>query len=179
MKKLMKRIVPLALVVVLCVCMAIPAFATSGTPTYVMGTFPSQSKDSYSAGYTKVVQRLMYVYNDTTRSNIISGGGIDGVFGDKTKSAVIAFQEARGFSDDGIFGNQSWPWLAGVLTDYATTNYAQRWYNGYVIVSLGNMGSSGYTKTGTTWYVYKYNVLGNTGYTTTSSTYWHLFRTES
>lgn len=179
MKKVMKRIVPLVLVVVMCVCMAAPAFAATGTPTNIMGAFPSQSTDSYSNGYTKVVQRFMYVYNDTTRGYIKTSGGIDGIFGNKTEAAVIAFQTARGFSTDGIFGNQSWPWLAGRLKDSASTNYTQRLYNNYVIVSLGNMGSGGYAKVGTTWYVYKYEVLGNTGSNTTSSTYWQLFRTET
>ncbi len=178
MKKLMKRIMPLVLIVAMCACLAAPAFAASGTPASVMGTFPSQSTSSYSAGYTKVVQRLMYVYNDTTRSYVVSGGGIDGGFGAKTKSAVVAFQTARGFTTDGVFGAQSWPWLGNVMYNYATTNFVQRWYGNYVIVSLGGT-ANGNVQSGTTWYVYKYNTLGNTGSNTSSSTYWQLFRTES
>ncbi|MEW5856799.1 MAG: peptidoglycan-binding domain-containing protein [Cyanobacteriota bacterium] len=35
-------------------------------------------------------------------------GGIDGVYGSQTRSAVIAFQQARNLSPDGIVGPQTW-----------------------------------------------------------------------
>lgn len=41
-------------------------------------------------------------------------GKIDGIFGDKTKAAVIAFQKARGLKVDGIVGKQTVTKLGGV-----------------------------------------------------------------
>ncbi|MFE1747014.1 peptidoglycan-binding protein [Coleofasciculus sp. H7-2] len=35
-------------------------------------------------------------------------GGIDGVYGSQTRSAVIAFQQSRNLSPDGIVGPQTW-----------------------------------------------------------------------
>ena len=34
--------------------------------------------------------------------------GVDGIFGAGTKAAVIAFQESRGLSADGIVGQNTW-----------------------------------------------------------------------
>lgn len=184
MKKVIKRVIPFVLVVVMCLCMAAPAFAASSTPTNAMSSFPSQSTGSYSSGYTKIIQRLMYVYNDTTKAQIAKGGGIDGGFGYYTDLAVKAFQAARGFSEDGVFGSQSWPWLGNNLVSYTgVSGYYQLWYggtsSGYVILSLANMGSSGYLASGTKWYSYIVNGQTNTGYSVASSSYWNLFRTES
>lgn len=35
-------------------------------------------------------------------------GGLDGVFGTKTRSSVISYQSKNGFSQDGIVGNLTW-----------------------------------------------------------------------
>jgi g-D-glutamyl-meso-diaminopimelate peptidase len=47
-------------------------------------------------------------------------GGTDGVFGQKTHAAVVAFQRANGLSQDGIVGAE-------------TTRYLMPWYTGYTL----------------------------------------------
>ncbi len=42
-----------------------------------------------------------------------SPGPIDGIFGPKTRAAVLAFQRSRGIAVDGIVGPQTWGRLAG------------------------------------------------------------------
>lgn len=38
--------------------------------------------------------------------------GIDGIFGDETRTAVLAFQRSKGLKIDGIVGPETWPALA-------------------------------------------------------------------
>lgn len=72
MKKVFKRAIPFVLVVVMCLCMAAPAFADSASVSYVISyNFPSQSTSSYSSTYTGLVQRYMCMYNSTTRAYIL------------------------------------------------------------------------------------------------------------
>ena len=42
------------------------------------------------------------------------GVAVDGIFGQKTKSAVIAFQKAHGLKEDGIVGQKTWRALLGL-----------------------------------------------------------------
>lgn len=39
-------------------------------------------------------------------------GGVDGVFGEKTRQAVIAFQSSQGLQADGVVGPQTWAALS-------------------------------------------------------------------
>jgi peptidoglycan hydrolase-like protein with peptidoglycan-binding domain len=38
----------------------------------------------------------------------VATGGADGIFGPKTKAAVIAFQKKHGLTADGIIGPKTW-----------------------------------------------------------------------
>lgn len=122
MKKAFKRMIPFILVVVMCLCMASPAFADTATVYSVVSyKFPAQSTTSYDSAYTALIQRYMCLYNDNTRYYITSTGNIDGVFGSGTKQAVVKYQEANGYSTDGMFGAQSWPGFAGNITASETS----------------------------------------------------------
>jgi len=41
-------------------------------------------------------------------------GAVDGIFGEKTRAAVIDFQASRGLSGDGIVGQNTWRKLLGL-----------------------------------------------------------------
>lgn len=43
-------------------------------------------------------------------------GGVDGIFGEKTRQAVIAFQSSQGLQADGIVGPQTWAALSKLGT---------------------------------------------------------------
>lgn len=51
--------------------------------------------------YVRLMQSLL-------ESNLIPVGGIDGIFGPNTLSAVKSFQESRGLAVDGIVGSNTW-----------------------------------------------------------------------
>lgn len=178
MKKFMKRIVPLVLIVVMCVCMAAPAFAAAGaTVPTSMAAFPAQKTSHYDSGCTKVIQRFLYIYKTKTRELIVTSGGIDGVFGSKTEEAVINFQSDHStLSNDGVFGQQSWPWLASRLTYRGQSlGYDQYSYVGQILVSLSYMNGhslNGLLTTNSSWYCYQHEDLVNEGAQIISSTYW-------
>lgn len=52
-------------------------------------------------------------------------GGIDGIFGEKTKTAVISFQSAQGLTPDGIIGPQTWGALMKLAAVHGTSSAAQ------------------------------------------------------
>ncbi|MBN1209210.1 MAG: peptidoglycan-binding protein [Myxococcaceae bacterium] len=47
------------------------------------------------------------------KSKGFNPGGVDGVFGPKTKAAVLAFQRSQGIAVDGVVGPQTWGRLKG------------------------------------------------------------------
>ena len=73
MNKLMKRVIPLILVVVMCASMAAPAFASE------MSGFPEQKTTDYTARYTRAIQVMLINFNSSTRSSIINNGGVDAI----------------------------------------------------------------------------------------------------
>lgn len=53
MKKLVRRIIPLVVTIVMCLCMAVPVFAASATVPETMRSFPKQetgNNNGYVAG---------------------------------------------------------------------------------------------------------------------------------
>lgn len=70
---------------------------------------------------------------------------VDGIFGDETRDAVLAFQSLYGLEVDGIVGRDTWDMVqnayAGVLTSlpYEYRSYSSLLYPGYIITT----GASG------------------------------------
>ena len=64
-----------------------------------------ESKATIKSGSTGIYVTLWQVVLVCDKYTL---GDIDGVFGDKTKSATIAFQKAKGLSADGIAGIKTW-----------------------------------------------------------------------
>ena len=167
MKTLFKRIMPMLLAVVLCVSLSAPAFAASSSMSSVMSNnFPNQSTSSYSTYYTGMIQRYMCVYNSTTRAYVVSNGGIDGSYGNGTKSAVLAYQAAKGLTQDGVFGYYSWSSLANALSLTSTsgttgyfTYYSYYYAQNVAMLMITNM-SGGYVQSSSYWY---YNKTTGTG----------------
>lgn len=171
MKKVFKRVIPFALVVVMCLCVAVPAFATSTGYTvqgYIGNEFPERGAYYAVDGYVGFIQRVMCAYSETCRDYIVSGlagkSYMDEQFGEKTKSAVKTFQAREGLNDDGIVGELTWKKIANYVLFMRTTtaNYKQYAVNGDVVASVSNVGSSGITDTQSKWYYFKYHTLDNT-----------------
>lgn len=60
--------------------------------------------------YGEIVRRLQEVL----KAYGFNCGDIDGIFGDKTYNAVVAFQKSRGLAIDGIVGYNTWRKLLGL-----------------------------------------------------------------
>ena len=58
-------------------------------------------RESYRGAYVTLLQQLL-------ESNLYPVGGIDGIFGSRTLSAVRAFQGANNLTVDGLVGNDTW-----------------------------------------------------------------------
>ena len=62
-------------------------------------------KRGMSGDIVKKIQELLIKHGFT---NISKSGNVDGIFGSRTKQAVIDFQRKNDASDDGIVGNETW-----------------------------------------------------------------------
>lgn len=60
--------------------------------------------------YGEIVRRLQEIL----KAYGFNCGDIDGIFGDKTYNAVVAFQKSRGLAIDGIVGYNTWKALLGL-----------------------------------------------------------------
>jgi hypothetical protein len=72
----------------------------SGSPACAAGGYPYLFSGSIG-NYTLVLQ-------DALNSVGFSTGGMDGIFGNATRNAVISFQRSRGLGADGIVGCGTW-----------------------------------------------------------------------
>lgn len=79
-----------------------PAYSGGGTPSGGDVTVTVKEVSTGSSGIA--VKNLQLILN----SRGYSCGTADGEFGAKTKSAVIAFQKAKGLGADGIVGAKTW-----------------------------------------------------------------------
>jgi len=91
--------------------------ASSSTST---STSTSSSSTTSVSQYGTAVTKVIYVCSSGMRGEGIkslqillngygySCGSVDGIFGAKTKSAVIAYQGAKGLTKDGIVGANTW-----------------------------------------------------------------------
>lgn len=77
------------------------------TPVVTETSFPSLSQGSADK---KAVTTLQYAL--VARGSKIT---VDGIFGAKTKAAVIAFQKSKGLAADGVVGPKTWPALLPTL----------------------------------------------------------------
>lgn len=82
------------------------------TPTWVHFDKRSFPAACSTGGYPLVRQGSKGVYvliaQDGLNTLGYTTGGLDGVFGNKTKNAVIRYQRSRGLSADGIIGCNTW-----------------------------------------------------------------------
>lgn len=104
MKKLFKRVIPFALVVVMCLCVAVPAFAASDAWVSKMKTFKSRWWGGENDGYVSMIQSAMWAYGGSSRTYISDSGGTDGTYAEGTYNAVMDFQRAEGIGADGGIG---------------------------------------------------------------------------
>lgn len=71
-----------------------------GTPACATGGYPIERLGSRGV-YVLILQ-------DGLNTLGLATGGLDGIFGDATKNAVISYQKRKGLSADGIVGCNTW-----------------------------------------------------------------------
>lgn len=141
MNTLKRPIVAVLLLVILVSILAVSAYAV-GDPYY---THVSGFKELYNGStlnaYIRAAQRFLLCYGGEARSNIISGGGVDGGYGYYTGEAVREYQEDKWpFNSqewDGRVGPKTWEKIA-VDLEYSMggTNYEDLCVNGRQVLYI-------------------------------------------
>jgi len=154
MKKVIKRVIPFVLVVVMCLCMAAPAFAASDAWVSKMKTFEGRWWGGTNDEYVNMIQSAMWAYGGSSRTYISDNGGTDGTYGEGTYNAVMDFQKAEGIGADGSVGTETWGKIASLSTVYQSgyTYYLRMpsgYYYGYAYCSSGSP-----TANTSSWYYY-------------------------
>lgn len=120
MKKV-KILVSLILALALVFSVSASAFAAT-PPSNVVNKFTKFDETAWGAkgAYVCIAQKFLARYDATTSKFINRSGGVDGIFGDGTYYATVAFQ-TKVFSDgrewDGIVGPKTWEKI-GSRMDY-------------------------------------------------------------
>lgn len=117
--KIMKKSVVFVLVVIMLMSiMALPASALSDPYYSHISGFKTLYNGSTENAYIRALQAFLYHF-PYTQTTIISGGGIDGGYGNATESAVKIYQQKKWPNDqtqwDGRVGPKTWAKIAGDL----------------------------------------------------------------
>jgi len=152
MKKLSKSILSLFLIILLLSSLSLSALATY---TVKWAQFPTQSISSYNS-YTYGLQAILNCYSTGTFKAL---GGVDGIFGSGTQSAVIIYQLNEGLASDGIVGSATWQQLWGNLSYRNTTSGYANYYVSQGYSTNNVIARDAYNiKTATYWYAYVSNI---------------------
>ena len=92
-------------------CTGIKGF---GKPACSTGGYPTLKKGSIS-NYVLIAQDDLNTLGFRTN-------GLDGIFGDATRNAVINYQRSRGLTSDGIVGCNTWRSLQEAVVGTGATN---------------------------------------------------------
>lgn len=120
-KRLLKKSLVVVVAIVLVFALTTTAFAASNG----WYGFKQVKRGDCDRPRALAIQNALWTYylntGDEEPINIINAhGGIDGVFGSGTRSAVKTFQDHNNCQVDGIVGSETWPKLRsrGLCTDY-------------------------------------------------------------
>lgn len=141
MNTLKRPIIIVLLLVILMSILAIPASAVSN-PYY---THIKEFKEIYNGStlnaYIRAAQRFLLCYGGEARSDIISGGGVDGGYGYYTEAAVTAYQKEKWpyntNEHDGRVGPKTWEKIA-IDLEYSPggSNYEDLCVNGKKVLYI-------------------------------------------
>ena len=154
MKKYIKHVVSILLVLALIVSLSVTSFADTTWRNRV-ASFQAISAANYSSytGYVKAAQRFLQLYSYDTHELIMNNGGIDGIFGSKTRDAVIKFQTLTNLDPDGVVGTNTWGKMYDIMTqnNYSSTEVLFYCYNYYPSESGLSQAVLKATYNGSTW----------------------------
>lgn len=110
----LKKVIACLMAMVVCFGASTNVFAAN---IDIWGKFPTQNRNTNDKNYTRAVQRVVASFHSAPYNIIMNNGGMDGSFGQKTKEAVIVFQEMYNewsfaadpnLSVDGSCGPKTW-----------------------------------------------------------------------